>query len=221
MNLLSRENGMKNSALISCLFASSIVCLLPGVSHGAETPAVTFLPDQGIMYGDPLANSNHGWKFSPIADIRVTELGLYDYNSDGLLGSHPIGVWDQSGHLLASTVMDAWQILPLSNNCRWKDIEDIVLTQDQEYTISFYSSNISHADFQINSYSSVQFTSSITYITALYGGTSFARPTNTTSLARVGPNFSFVVVPEPATISLLFIAGLSAMTRLERKYKRS
>src|SRR5437764_7208557 len=48
---------------------------------------------------------NIGWQFSVNAPITVDGLGLFDVNPAGLAENHQVGLWDNSGNLLAQATV--------------------------------------------------------------------------------------------------------------------
>src|SRR4051812_33929566 len=74
---------------------------------------------------------NIGWQFSVDAPITIDGLGLFDVNPAGLAESHQVGIWDNSGTLLASTTVTSGStfITSASNAGDWlfADIAPIVL----------------------------------------------------------------------------------------------
>lgn len=71
-------------------------------SRAAVAPAVDFTsPGEYLNYGYPF--NNVGWEFDVLEPVEVVALGYYDHNADGLAASHPVGLWDPQGALLART----------------------------------------------------------------------------------------------------------------------
>ena len=75
-----------------------------------------------------------GWAVDVVTAVRVTALGVWDEDSNGLLVSHPVGLWTGTGTLLASTTVPAGTgadtaIPSQSGAGQWlfEDIADVVL----------------------------------------------------------------------------------------------
>jgi len=74
----------------------------------------------------PLADSNYGWSFSLATPIIIDGLGFWDAGSDGLVESHPVGLWRTSGPigvpvLIASTTVSnaSLPVSSMSATGRW------------------------------------------------------------------------------------------------------
>jgi hypothetical protein len=64
------------------------------------TIALTVIPSGAGVY----APITVGWRFLVNQNISVDGLGVFDYQNDGFVsGSLQVGLWDDSGQLLAST----------------------------------------------------------------------------------------------------------------------
>jgi hypothetical protein len=74
-----------------------------------------------------------GWKFSPTVDIKITNLGCYDADGDGLARSHRVGIFDAgSGRLLASATVRPKSTL--AGFFRWEPLKTpLVLKAGQSY----------------------------------------------------------------------------------------
>ena len=161
--------------------------------------------------GWPVAGTNHGWAFTPNITITVTHLGLFDQAGDGFAISHPIGLWQTNGTLLASSAISAGTDDPLVDGFRYVSIPGVTLNAGQDYVIAFYSA-AAYSDYDVTDATSVQVDPDITYLGGRWGDItgSLQMPTNlpTSGMSphRFGPNFQFT--PEPATLSLLALGGL-------------
>jgi hypothetical protein len=92
-------------ALLLCVFA----------------PANTVLtgPGPGPL-GFSSGNDTYGFDFTVGAtSLLVTDLGLWDVNSDGFSNAHIIGLWDNSGNLLGSVPIAAGTVDPLTGEFRY------------------------------------------------------------------------------------------------------
>ena len=75
-----------------------------------------------------------GWAVDVTTPVRVTALGVWDEDSNGLLASHAVGLWTGAGTLLASTTVPAGtgadSAVPSSSGAgQWlfEDIAEVVL----------------------------------------------------------------------------------------------
>jgi hypothetical protein len=88
---------------------------------------------------------NIGWQFQVNAPTTIDGLGLFDANAPGLGESHQVGLWDNSGVLLASTTVSNGSTLvsSASNSGDWlfESIAPIVLLPGTYITGAFFSAN--------------------------------------------------------------------------------
>src|SRR5690348_2078491 len=77
-----------------------------GLCHPAaaqNSSAVTFTGGNPATGGGP---QTRGYQFSISGPLLVTGLSYYDEGANGFLETgHPVGLWDQSGTLLAQTTV--------------------------------------------------------------------------------------------------------------------
>jgi hypothetical protein len=101
-------------------------------SHAAVSPAVDFTsPGEYLNYGYPF--NNVGWEFDVLEPVEVVALGYYDHNLDGLAASHPLGLWDPQGTLLARTNVAPSD--PLTGFFRYRAIAPVRLEPGIGYRI--------------------------------------------------------------------------------------
>jgi hypothetical protein len=94
-----------------------------------------------------------GWGVTVINPVRVTALGVWDEELDGLLVSHAVGLWTATGTLITSTTVPAGTaadttVASTSGVGRWlfEDIADVVL-QPGNYVLGSTSAG---DDFRAN-----------------------------------------------------------------------
>ncbi len=103
-------------------------------STHADTPAFVF----ANTFGNPPSSftGTRGWEFgrwnTQTNDLLVTQLGVFDSGGDGLVNSHPVGLWRENpggltGTFLASAVVPAGTDAPLINGYRWVSISPVVI----------------------------------------------------------------------------------------------
>jgi hypothetical protein len=161
-----------------------------------------------------------GWSFDLTQASIVNALGVYDSNSDGLIGSFEIGLWDSLQNLLA-TVSVSGTSNQLESGFRWAEIPSISLAPgdyvvgalgDLDANPFYYSGTFSTAsnltyieDRQINA-STLSYPSSA--FPGFYGGSGL-----------YGANVSFAPtsMPVPGPLPIL---GLSAAFCFSRKLRR-
>ncbi|MDD9934139.1 MAG: DUF4082 domain-containing protein [Myxococcales bacterium] len=80
-----------------------------------------------------------GFRFTVDETQYATQLGVWDQGGDGLEENIPVGLWDSSGTLLATTVLSAGASAGLVDEFRYQDIEPPVeLAPGETYTVGAY-----------------------------------------------------------------------------------
>jgi hypothetical protein len=103
----------------------------------ATTPAVadtiaSFHLGGGTFRNDTIAT---GWRFAPLEDITVTQLGLLDENQDGLAQGHNVGLFEVAnpGVALATAFIDNADAL--DGDSRFEAVAPVELLAGVEYYI--------------------------------------------------------------------------------------
>jgi hypothetical protein len=103
--------------------------LLWGSSVG-QARADLILDFTGGSEANPGNNETLGWKFTVTSPITATSLGVWDDASHALINSHQVGLWTDSGTLVASaTITNASTPVASSGPGQWlfTDIAPVVL----------------------------------------------------------------------------------------------
>lgn len=164
-----------------------------------------------------------GFEFQVPTDTVVRSLGIWDKDDDGLVGNHYVVIWrvsDQSN--VAQVTVPLGTVAPLDAHFRWANMATpTTLDADTAYRImSYYNWDDSFLDHS----TTPQFSSLLSLTPAIPVKAYF---TNTPpspyfpiwsgawgdNRAYTGPNLSTVLIPEPATLSLLAVAGLIMLVR--------
>ena len=84
------------------LFLSFLLVLCASPATAVPTIALTYT---GGDFGT--SSQTRGWDFNTSAPVRVDALGWFDFGSDGLIDSHEVGIWTDTGILLLSGTVQA------------------------------------------------------------------------------------------------------------------
>ena len=130
--------------------AIAVCATLVAVQFAVADTAVDIVSNDPSTNVFPAGGTTFGWQFSVNETIEITHIGLYDNNSDGFDGEHPIGLWDEEGSLIWSDVIEAGSSLPLVDLFRYIDLDPptlsgtdgtITVAPGQKYTIGFFSAD--------------------------------------------------------------------------------
>ena len=129
---------------------AACACLLI-VFHGSaiaaapKEPAVTLQLAPGETFSGGGVAAMNGYEFSPTENITVTALGVYDLAgctfspapcADGLLDAHEVGIWTDTGNLLASATVPAGTSSERIGQFRYINIGSLELTAGQSYVVA-------------------------------------------------------------------------------------
>lgn len=225
-----------------------LILLALGALSQVEAATSMYSFNAPNAYGNSYVTpQSFGNVFTPVKDIMIDSLGIFDYGGDGLGESHAVGIFENSGTLLASTVVPAGTVSPLDNHFRYTDIVPIQLKAGQTYTVvTFFNTHadmVGYADVEdlvVSSDISLPgFAARFVFQRGL--GLQFpANWRNASSEFYIGPNFRFTPVPTftssltPSSPALgpvpvthtplpgsvwLLASGLLGLFALKRKYR--
>jgi hypothetical protein len=168
-------------------------------------------------------NSNQGFDFTVgSTPLLITALGLWDENQDGFGSGHVIGLWDNSGNLLAKAVIAPGTVDPLIGEFRYATVipiglGPIILAAGSTYVLgAAYIANDPDRVVVNDSGMQATFDPAVTAGNERDSAGSFSFPTNTFGFGSiVGPNALFSVPelgPGVFLIALVF-GGLAFVHR--------
>ncbi|MFW6114185.1 MAG: DUF4082 domain-containing protein [bacterium] len=154
--------------------------------------------------------------------LSVTELGIYDHNSDELFESHEVGIWDSAQSLLGSVTVPTDGIL--IGRFRYESL-------DEPFSLYAGETYVIGADYLNDGSSDDQFVATGEFTPAPHINRSEGRnsssssdvivfPTETPQGGRFGPNFRFTVVPEPSSLVLALLLGIGVIAGYCRRRRR-
>lgn len=236
LNAIIAPHNMKKYFLLKLrhtIVFEFIAMLAIAATHlRADTPAFY----AGVPYSSPPSSftGTRGWDFSlgnvpANADLYITQLGVYDSNGDGLVNSHPIGLWRNidniHGELLDSAIVPAGTDAPLIDGYRWVSISPIKISSWPSGYMIGAQYSAGDADAQVTPrptydprYLNVYYFSP-EVIVDYFGGRTWVGPDlhypsgqgtpceGCVAETFYEPNLRFEVVPEPS-IGLLLLPGL-------------
>lgn len=191
----------------------AVLCgLLTGVAPTFAEPIIDFT---GGMVDSVSADVTYGYDFAVTHSFTVTGLGVFESFTQALASSHAVGLWDDKGELLATSVVSGTGDTEPSISAlgHWR----IVKIAPVKLEIGRYFVGVSYlvGSAEVLLDATPVSLEDVSYGTARYQfGNSLMFPTNTFASSLVGP---VVLVPEPA-ILLLLSTGLGVATiRVSRR----
>lgn len=199
---------MKKAIFVRSLFAFALIACCP-LQTRANTIAFGFASGSYTTFTFG-ADVTVGLAFTLTSPVLVTDLGLWDFNNDGLSTSHVVTVWTSTGTEEAQATIPSGTGATLTSGFRYVSIVPVLLPAGN-YTIGgFYSSASDPVAIQGLAVAA----SGLTYNGTRNGpgfafpaGDSFGRPLN-----YFGPNFQFTAPPTPDSGSTwaLLLLGVAA-----------
>lgn len=168
----------------------------------------------------------YGWQFDVLVPIVVTDLGVLDFDLDGLVISHDVGIFDAASQaLLASATIPDGTGAGLVDGFRYVGLASSLSLGVGSYVIVM-TMPVGNLDYQSILNTSVTTAPEIRYVISQFGeGSSLAFPAlpGAYDVGMFGPNFQFtaaaVSVPEPSTLALAGLAGVGGLVAVARRRK--
>jgi hypothetical protein len=228
MNTLSK-------AVRRALAVLAFACAHAPLAHAQFALSFTSVGTNSFLDGN---SRMIGWQFTVTEPIAVSQLGWFDWNTDGLARSHEIGIWDTADQsLITSVVIPSGTGAALAGSFRYATLgAPALLLTGRTYRIAGFDIGASgdpHVwDAALGGYPNYEVSgfaadSRITLtagnaLGALASGFGYPTgPIGDTRSVLMGPNFVISSVPEPSTVVLLLIgAGGIATAYRRRKSER-
>lgn len=202
------------------LLASLALAVASAASAG---PAL--IAPQGGTLATAATDQLYGWRFSLAEPIKVSALGAFDLDLDGMSVAHDVGIFDASTEaLLASATLAAGLSGFLVGDFRYQSLVEEVLLGPGSYVIAM-TMPAGSVDPQLILGSLPVMAPEVTYLgSAFDGGSTLGVPraafNGSYAEGLFGPNFLFEVagatVPEPASLALAGLALLAAAAARRR-----
>ena len=210
------------------IFSLSVLLVMSLVMNTAKAELITAadIAPEDPYYGLPGNSRVHGWSFTTTEPIEVTHLGWFDgrgrgtdrppehgWVGDGLGGSHSVAIWTTDGTKIISTSVR--NIDKYNDKFRYRDVSPTFLAADQTYVIAGLSmSEWTTRDAMAGSSLAVPLDFTVDPVITFGSGrekivSQLEFPENTNSELWFGPNFRFLIVPEPAVFISLMIGLFS------------
>ncbi|MGO9586981.1 MAG: DUF4082 domain-containing protein [Limisphaerales bacterium] len=178
---------MKRLLFILC-FAIGFGCwqtfadtLIIGTFGSSITPAVT-----------------SGYAFSFNQDVLISAVGIFDSGDNGLTTTNQLGIWTDSGSLLASKLFDSTVSPVLDSHFRWLSLDTpLLLSANTAYRVGTYGTE---PGLQ-GAVGPASLSSNVTFIAEVGSSSgSFTFPQSSTQrtsgAAYIGPNLRYTVIPK-------------------------
>lgn len=160
--------------------------------------------------GDIGLNNNdetYGYSFTVSGSVTIDGMGVFESFARTLGGSHPVGLWNAGGTLLASASVGPTDSIVASTDSlgQWRavSIAPVTLSAGQYFAGVFYNVGTENV-LVLATPASI---AGITYDSAQYTfGSSLAFPGNSFGNTLVGPALFSGTTPEPATAGMFAMA---------------
>ena len=198
------------------LLVAVVLAVMPAA---ADTLAINF----SNTTGEPLSNPpmTLGWAFEVNSPVNVTWMSFFDSGQDGLVDSHPMGIWDSSGTMLVSATVDAGSTNPLHDKFRAFAVNPTLLMPGAYRIGALFASGIDSNMFPTFT-TGFSTAPEITFIrSASAVGPTLTNPAPTffsMGPAYFGPNFEFQSVPEPGSLTLVGTVAVLAALFYRKRY---
>ncbi len=194
----------------SGIVALVLLAVLAAPAFG--TPINAFVFPQPSSATDTVTG-NDAFYFTPLRNIIVSALGMYDHNQDGLTQTHTVGLYQVSGTVLLQSITVGPGGGFINGVFRFETIPDTLLSAGTQYAVSGFTVTAtgSHA-WNPPGLAIAPLIGYNGYAYNLNGAPSLPTGPLDPSGTFFGPSFLFSENPEPATLLLagtgLLLLGL-------------
>ncbi len=214
----------------------AVFCLcFPGLGVVADTQASIIAANYlggGETYEQLFGDLVAGWGFTPSANLRLTGLGVYDIDRDGLNTDHQIGVFRASdgANLAVGSVQAGTGNTLIAGTVGGSRMDstvfDVALSAGEQYYIvaAYVSSLPPEPDDLVFGASAVTFAPELTWDGFIEneGTDNIFDPMSINTTGQegdLGPTFTFVrdAVPEPTSFAIFGLGCLSAVFYRRRR----
>lgn len=207
-------------SVLQLAFLGAVLWLQPSAQ---ASPVLDISGGSGLLgAGVPFT---FGWSFTVNSDIAVDGLGFWDEGSNGLAGSHQVGIWSNTGTLLTSaTITNAGTVVPSASNIgQWvfSPIAPLHLAPGGYVIGATFGTNTDQG--LMGASTLILVSPEITFGSGLFlMGAGLNMPTGAVGGGPgiFGPTFSTTSTPEPATFGLVGLALAGGMA-IQRRRKLS
>jgi autotransporter-associated beta strand protein len=190
--------------LMRASLAAAVLASAVTAQAGTPAPAIT-ITNVGGWGGGLVWDAMAGWEFHANANVEVTAFGVWNLGLGGLASAYPVGLWNSSGQLLASTVVPAGTAATLVNDCRYVSISPVLLSAGQDYLVADYMTPSSTDPiFEGNSNNTISTSPNITWLGSLWmaqptglNGLTFPTVSPSSWVGNLGPNLLLVPAGSP------------------------
>jgi len=121
-------------------------CLVLGAATTSHASTIGLDVTSNTQVFSPGVFHNIGWQFSVSAPITIDGLGIFDVDPAGLGEAHQVGLWNNSGTLLASTTVTSGStfVSSVSSAGDWlfQSIAPVVIVPGNYVVGGFYATTV-------------------------------------------------------------------------------